>query len=394
MPSQYAPKHFLRQVHPGLLQRYFSARSALGNLDWASMEEGDTDVEAVFAAWHALPEQTAQEIEQEFRDVHDLASAEGMRTILEEGQYHSTDLTAELDAHSGFIDKVMHVFLNHRRIFNVACYFDHADALSGRSWHKRKEMPRKKPDVSQGVLDQFGEAIKSYFQETQGRGEHCHVDTYFRGRRRNYFFAYPQDYADTYVGYDGDGTFRRRPHNPAFEIVFVYDENEGTLDLFVQGDKKVRQDLQKLFSRIILHEELGEENAASAPYQLNVLKQRGFAFPTDPADGITDVRVKEMSLSLIGNSRRRITLDVGPKGSREDIHEWIETALHEQRLPMSNVDVKSAVLQLRFANTTGRGRAEKTVTFRVSAPDACSLKDKPEHLKARKCLRQWEIERV
>lgn len=392
--SQYAPKYFLRQAQPELLQSYFAARGVLGDLDWDAMIESDTDVDAVHAAWHALPDAAAQEIEQEFRDIYDLASVEGIRTVIEEGQYHNTDLTAELDAVDGLINKMMHVFLNHRRVFDVACYFDHADNLNGRSWRRRKDLPRKRPNVSQEALRELGEAIKNYFVTTQGRGEHCQVDTYFRGRRLNYFFAYPQDYVDTFVGYDGDGTLKRRPHNPAFEIVFVFDEGEGALDLFVQGDKQVRQDLQKLFSRIILGEELGEENAASAPYHLNGLKQRGFAFPTDPADGITEVRIKEMSLSMIDRARRRIILDVGPKGSRDDIHDLIETALHEQRLPLSAVNVSSVVLQLQFANTTGRGRRHKTVTVRISYPDSCSLKDKPEHITARKCLRQWEIERA
>ena len=178
MPSQYAPKHFLRQVPHSLLQRYFSARGVLGDINCAGMEETDTDVEAIFTSWHALPEKTAQGIEQDFRDIHDLASAEGVQTIIEEGQYHSTDLTTELEAHAGFIDKIMHVFLSHNRIFGVACCFDHADNLNGRSWHKRKNLPKKRPDVSAEALSQLGEAIKASADHRDRPGS---VNSDFRG---------------------------------------------------------------------------------------------------------------------------------------------------------------------------------------------------------------------
>lgn len=395
MPSQYAPKQFLRQAEPGLLRKYFASKGALTELDWAAMEASEIDVEAVFSAWQALPEKSQQEIEQDFRDIHELATADGIRTIIEEGQVHDVDLAAELEPCAGFLNKALHVFLNHRRIFEVSGYFDHADNLNGRSWRTRKDMPKKRPDVSQESLAQLAAAIKSYFQENQGRGENCEVDTYFRGRRRNYFFAYPQDYVDTFIGYDADGKLKRRPHNPAFEIVFIYDAEEGTLDLYAPGDKTVKQDLQKLFTRTVLHEDLGEENAAAAAFQLNGLKQRAFGFRTDPEDGITDVRVREMRLSLVGSPHRRITLDAGAKGAKEDIHELIESSLDKQQLPLSMVEVTSAVIQMQFANTTGRGRPQRTLTFRVSHPDSCNLKaDRPEHLKARKCLKLSEIERA
>ena len=174
-------------------------------------------------------------------------------------------------------------------------------------------------------------------------------------------------------------------------MVFIYDPVDGTLDLYAQGDKNLKQDLQKLFSRAILHEELGEENRNSHPYELNGLKNRAFAFPTDPADRITEVRTRQMRLSIVGNERKRITFEVPPKGAPADIHDLIQEALHEQRLPLSMVNVTSAVIQMRFSN--GNGRRDKTVSFRVSMPDSCNLKDKPEHLVAKKYLKLWGLER-
>ncbi|HUT56805.1 MAG TPA: hypothetical protein VNA25_02895 [Phycisphaerae bacterium] len=176
-------------------------------------------------------------------------------------------------------------------------------------------------------------------------------------------------------------------------MVFIYDQADGTLDLYAQGDKRLKQDIQKLFARTILHEEIGEENRNSVPYELNRLKDSAFTFPTEPEDRITEVRVRQMRLSIIGNEGKRITFEVPPKGLRTEIHDLMQHALHEQRLPLSIVNVTSAVIQMRFENGSGRGRSEKTLSFRISFPDSCSLKDKPEHLVAKKYLKEWKLER-
>ena len=60
--------------------------------------------------------------------------------------------------------------------------------------------------------------------------------------------------------------------------------------------------MQTLFARAILHEEIGEENCDSVPYDLSDLKNRTFAFPTDLADGVIEVRLRELRLSVAGNS--------------------------------------------------------------------------------------------
>lgn len=391
MANDYAPKQFLRQAEIALIKEYFTARGELGELDWDSMREADAD--PIHEAWQQLPESSLAQIDSEFRDIFDLATAEGTRTLIEEGQFHQVDLAPELDARDGFLNKALWSFLRHRRIFDVAHLLDRSDHLNRRYWRKRKNVPKKDPDLTPTAVSELERSISAYYKERQGRGRRCHVDKYFRGDRYHYFFAYPQDYADNFVGYDNDGNFQRKRQNPAFEVIFVYDPDEGSIDLFAQGGKDIKKDLLELFARTILHEDLGNEDNASRPYELNGLKKRSFAFPTEPADRITEVRVKEMRFSMIGSARNRVTFDVSPNGSTDEIYDLIARTLDEQRLPMAMVNVSSAVLQVRFDNSNGNGRSTKTVTFRISHPDSCNLKDKPEHLVVKQYLRKWGIER-
>jgi hypothetical protein len=333
------------------------------------------------------------EIESDLREIFDLASAEGTRTMIEEGGFHGIDLRAELDSQDGFVNKAFCIFLNHRKIFKVAHLLDHTDRLGHRYWRKRKDMPRKEPDLSSEAIEQLAGAISAYYREREGRGRHCHVDKYLRGSRYHYFFVYPQDYTDTFIGYNEAGRFERRLQNPAFEIIFVYDPVEGSLDLYARGDRRTKQHLQDLFGRTILHEELGEEDRRSSPYELNVLKRRDFVFPTDPKDRIVGVKVKELRLSMLGSPHRRITFEVGPKEPKDEIYDLIDRALNKESLPLSVFNVTSAVIQMQFDNSGGEGRSTKTVSFRISFPDSCNLRDEPEHLIAKGYLKTWEIER-
>lgn len=391
MTNGYAPKQFLRQADSTLLKRYFKARGQLGDIDWTNFLAADVD--PMYAAMQNLPDSSKEEIDSDFRNIFELANAEGTRTLIEEGRFHKLDLTSDLDAQAGFVNKAFSVFLNHSKVFGVAHLLDRADHLSRRYWRKRKDIPKKKPNLTRGATTKLEQSISAYYRKTQGRGKRCHVDKYLRGGRYHYFFAYPQDYTDTFVGYDKKGRFDRWPQTPAFEVIYIYDPLDGTLELFAQGDKKIKSHLQQIFGRTILHTELGEESAADAPYSLEGLKNRSFAFPTDPADRVAEVRVRELRLTIIGNPLQRITFEATPTGPREEIYDLMQRALDKQRMPLSKVTVKAAVIQMRFDTTTGRrGRSVKTITFRVAVPDSCNLKDEPEHLVAKKYLKAWKIE--
>jgi hypothetical protein len=390
MAKEYAPKLFLRQAQIEMLHEYFVEHRELTNVDWENLEE--TGVDPIYDAWQELSVQVQEEVERDFRNIYDLASEDGIRTLIEEGRFHDVDLSTELEAHDGFLSKTFWVFLRHPRILEVAHLLYRTDRLSQRYWRKRKTLPKKQPDLSPTAIAELEAAISVYYREKQGRGKYCKVDKYLRGDRYHYLFAYPQDYTDTFIGYSDDGRLERRLQNPAFEVIFIYDPVDGTLDLYAQGDKSIKEDLQQIFARAILHEELGEENRKSVPYELNGLKNLSFAFPTEPADRVSEVKVKELRLSIIGNPKRKITYEVDPRGSREEIHELIAEALHQQNVPLSMFNVSSAVIQMRF-DTNGNGKA-KTLSFRISYPDSCNLKDKTEHMTAKKYLKKWGLERV
>jgi hypothetical protein len=254
------------------------------------------------------------------------------------------------------------------------------DHLSSRYWRRRTDVPRVAPDTSHEARAALGHALSAYYRR-EGRGEFCDVHCYLRGSR-HYFVGFPEDLSETLLGYD-DGRLRAKSHKGAFEVVFVFDPETGALDLNAQGDKEAHADLQLIFARTILKIDLPPDSGQPPPFRLDRLKQRGFAFPTDPADGVREVRVKALRLRVLGDAK--LTFDAGPWRKRIDVYDVMERALDGQRLPLSNIDVDAVTLQMVFDF-----ERRKTLTFDMFQ-DACNLREEPEHVVAKRCLRRWEI---
>jgi hypothetical protein len=317
MKREYAPRAFLRHVPVTLLRDYFRRERLLLDLPLEQFTDQDTDL--IFQAWDQLPEADRQRIEFSFRRVHEMATENGIRLLLEEAAINGTDLGPPLELWDGLHAKAFWAVLHAAEVFQTANLFQHTDHLSARFWKKRGGLPRKSPDVSRAALQRLQGALSTYFREHQGRGRNCTVESYVRAGRSYYFFAYPDDYTDTYVGHDHDtGRLIRRPQRPTFEVIFVFDPPEGCLSLYARGNKFLKADLQMTFCREILGQELPPEPSRS-PYELNGLLRHDFAFATDPEDGISEVRVCRLRLSLRANTRRRFTLEGDPESGPADV---------------------------------------------------------------------------
>jgi hypothetical protein len=392
MTRQYSPKSFLRQVPNQLLKEYFDQRKLLPDLLWYL--QGETEIGRIYDAWQALPDPQRLAVEKDFRDIDEMASEEGIKALIEEGLFHQVDLGPRLERLNGFHHKAMWAFLHCDRIFYVASLINYVDCLHGRFWVRRTDVPCKAPRDSPETRQALAGALSDYYRRTQGRGHRCTVETYLRGGRQHYYFAYPDDYTDTYIGHGEDGKFIRRAQKRAFEVVFVYDAQEGVLELFAQGTRHLRADLQQIFGQIILGESLRPEQPREMAYELNGLLSRDFAFATDPEDGIEEVRLRLLRLSAVGNGNRRITLEADPKGPVQDIYDLMQEFLPRDLLGGVVFNVTKAVLEFRFP-PQGGGHP-KPLIFEVSFPNCSNLKSKREEhrLLGEKYLKRWGIDRA
>jgi hypothetical protein len=162
--------------------------------------------------------------------------------------------------------------------------------------------------VDEASIQQLTELIRKYFHRTEGRGKNCIVEP-FRRSELDYFFDYPKDYSKQSIEWV-NGEFDRRPHNPAFEVIYVYSKAEGSLDLNFRGSNKAVELLQGMFATAILKlKELPPDPKDKRVYDLAPLRQKGFDFIPAVGSGIEKVTVKKLRLSSVVNKGERITLE-------------------------------------------------------------------------------------
>ena len=136
----------------------------------------------------------------------------------------------------------------------------------------------------------------------------CVVEQVRRGTL-DYFFAYPEDYAQQRVEWV-DGQFGQRPHHRAFEVIYVYSQADGTLDVNIRGARTAVEPLQGLFAATILKQPaLPPDPADDRVYDLTPLLEPGFEFVYGSGSGIQDVVVTALRLASRVTTGDRLTLE-------------------------------------------------------------------------------------
>lgn len=390
MARHYSTNNFFRQIPNALLARYFQEQGLFTDLDFAAMKE--TKPNELFTAWLHLPDHQRNAMDAEFRDIFEMGCEKGFRAIIDEAKWQlketSDTLTAfveTLSALPNHYERAMVTFLDHPSFWKGATRFYHADTLP--YWRKRKNLPHQLAAVDDASIQQLAELIRTYFHHTEGRGNNCVVEPFRRGDR-DYFFAYPEDYSQQSIEWV-DGEFGRRPHNPAFEVIFVYSQKEGSLDLNFRGSYKAIEPLQSMFATAILKlDQLPPDPKDERVYDLNPLRQKGFDFVFDVGSGIENIALKKLRLSSRIKKGDRITLEADVSQDPHAVYDLLDKIGKSIPLNLYNVT------QVEFAASIvmDADKPAKTVPIRITHPNSCSLKYDELGLKLRDMLEASGIE--
>ena len=369
MARHYSTRDFFRQMPNSLLARYFHAHGVFGDLDFAAMKE--TQPDELFAPWLGLADTQHHEMDAELRDISELSCEKGFRAIIDEAAWHFAN---DPEAHTAFVEQLatlanhferaMTTFLDHHDFWKGATLFYHADSLA--YWRKRTHLPRVQAAVDDASLRELASSISTFFHRTEGRGKNCVVEPFRRGIL-DYFFAYPEDYSQHSIEWV-DGEFARRPHNPAFEVIYVYSQQDGSLDLNFRGPRRAVEPLQGMFATTILKlPELPPDPKDERVYDLNPLRQQGFEFVYNGGSGIQDVVVKKLRLSSRVTKGDRITLEANAADNPKAVYTLLAQAVPLHLYHVTQVELVASVI-------TDASKPPKRVTIRITHPNSCSLK--------------------
>jgi hypothetical protein len=312
-----------------LLEEYFKSRGVLADINFEELTK--TKIVPIYEAWLKLPEESRIEIERDFREIDYMATEGGTKAIIDEAHFHGEDFSEIFSAMQGFHEHAFWTFLNRKQCWRGAMQFHYADNVAQSYWRKRKNLPKVPANVDDESIKLLEDAISNYYHKKEGRGKNCKVECY-RRRDLDYFFAYPEDYDQASVEWIHN-EFNRRPHFPAFEVIFVYADNKGTLDIYLRGQRKIVSRMQEIFDSAILKSKLSEEDKDDRVYDLDPLLSKDFQFIYSPETGIEEIALKKMRFKLQGPGNRRISIEADPTNNPDAIYDLFEKAT--KSLPLS-----------------------------------------------------------
>jgi hypothetical protein len=376
----------LRQVPKTLLGRFFAKmKIPFEGMDWETHRE--RDIEPLLGVLNALPNAEMVPVESELHAIHDLSCETGINALIETAAaFGDHDLAERLPEGLSAYGKAMWVWLEHPEYFANAGLVAQVEQLAW--WRKRNDLPCQQPDTSASTLEQLKKEISHLLLTTQGRGRLCSVEVLTRGTTV-YFFVYPDDFVQSVQEHDAEGQLAPRTIRRTFSIVFAYDSEAGTLELFAKMSAKLKTKLEELFARCVLDHELTAWQPPAA-FTLNHLRHHSTALPVEPQDGIS-VMVGRLVLGVVG-SKQRLTLDADPKHGPQDVYDMIENFLNMKNLRLQTVQVQSVTLVFEFHTLGDRKPGKARIT--VSYPSGCNLRNqRPERVELiQKYLVQWGID--
>jgi len=274
MARDFSPISFFQRTPNALLGRYFQEKhGVLGEIAFDELEENGNTAEAIFQSFSALPEPQQAKIEAECQDIESMAHQAGATALIDE----ATDLHKNayfphaINEQDSFHGKVMWAFLEHPNYWTGATPNLYAENIPDSSWKKRNDLPRVPPHGKQEDTERLEDALSHYFTNKEGRGRHCQVNVFRKGDQE-LFFANLSDFGQADPEWEGD-RLNPRARLPSFEIIFVYTQSAGSLDIHAPGNTKYVDDLAQIFAEAIL--KLGELDPFSKDNQVYKLDRLG-----------------------------------------------------------------------------------------------------------------------
>lgn len=375
MSKHFDPRKVLRTISMALLERFFRERGQLRDVPWNDLAE--RDIEPIFEAWQALPDEERADIQAVFQEVLDLASPRGLSVLSEEFQRRHPLRIDEVLAWDGRMDRVLFVYLEDHRAFKEIALFARADALaSGRYWVKRNDLPRGPLAVTPKMIRALQTEVSMVYWQREMRGRYCHVDHYMRANGAEYFFIYLDDYPDRKLILEKPGKFIAATEQFAFENVAVFTPEAGALEIHAPGGKRVWFPVQQAFCRAILGLDVDEADPRKPVYRLDHLLTPNPQLQFDNKDPIQDVSIVRMRLSPKTSPRAYIELKADLRDGPRGIARLMAHSIRRSASVASTFWVRQLGIRVEMMSE-GETRPP-TFWMNLSAPNHCDIKSLPD----------------
>lgn len=378
MARNFRLKAFLREINEGLLQAFLKAEGVSDALPKAQKDQDDVDVWTSFI--YSLDGQKIADIETALRDVNEMASEGGTLDLIDIANHEGVALDDGVRSIQNDACRALYFYIHHRAVFDNAFVFQRVNEMKGKV--DRTNLKKCSAEEVMVRTDDLAKELKLYFFSKEMRGQNCHVDAYNDHGKRVCFIAYPEDYPKTDLFYV-KGSLKPMPRRPAFQIIYIYDCENGRLEMNARGGAKKKVDLMSIFNKEVLQDDCPVSDRQKV-YKLERLLQKDFEFATKPEDEVEYVNLQELTLTHRYN-KDRVTIALKDADGLDDMRD----ALKDYHIAADQFFVSQSKIKIKFPQV---GRQKGSVTFHLSWPDRCDLGDSSHHLKAKEYVKYWNLE--
>lgn len=365
-------RKFFRRAPNDELQRYFAKQQLLREFDWNGISPRSID--PLYDAWYALDGDEKIRTGQDFLNLDIIGKAGGKTVIIDEAQFldNAEAVAPTLAKLLTPLACAFWVYFEREDLWKGALFFAIADLKPKRRWRKRRNMPKLGRKPLKEDADHLASEVSEFFMRREARGAHCKVYPYRRGHQE-YYFVYPQDHRSESNEFDDAGTWIKRPYNPAFEIIFVHDDDEQTLRVWHDGSMDRVKDLQVAFSKAVLNADIPRDSPKDERiYDLGVFRNSDFVFKPREDLGIERVEIRKMSIRTFGEDAHVTRIELDQETKSHVLHRRLETAMRDNK----NGDYRISSVGMRVTFVKEKGQNDgKTRNFDLSWPNSSSLDD-------------------
>ena len=376
----FNPTSFLVRLDPLLLEQYSQER----NIKFKAKKKENAQQMAERFNLALEEHEERDEVWVELRKVEEMANDRGFSYLYENTQAIGKPISKKnMDELKNHHERSLWFLLNHPEVFRDTSEIYELDYITG--WRRVQVVGRKKKFVAERTK-QFEQALQHYFQK-EFRGKRCKVEYYDRGDRI-FMGAFVEDLPTNDITFEKNNLNKNKPRKPVFEAYFLYRPKEAILEVKVRGGKKRVQAMQKIFAKEVLDTDISPDDELA--YDFDKLKDLDrLNFPVEPSDGIESVQLKGLRLYYPGDDIK-LSLDVG-NDPRDGGVGVIKDLIDELSLTLEDLSVHQAVIKVKFRKRKNEGR-QKSVTFRLTQPNACDLRERKQDRKVRKLLKRWKLD--
>lgn len=359
--AEYNIKKVFRSVGKELLREYFNQKAPGAEIDWESV--GTRNVETLFRAYKALPDDIQQTMQGELNELFDIASDRSngttLHTIIKQAGLTPPDDFSEWTLPDQTMWLMLHGSEEDKRRLSR---FSDIDPIAERFW-----LPCKLDNGGAGKLDyedgrkrRLETSVSKFIYDLEGRGKLCMLEYFDReDRDEECFFLYLNNHQKMTPQWHGQVCeWLRDP--TSYEIVFVYNYARNELRIRAKGLlKEHRVTLCQIWADVMRDARLDDACLKKATYDIDAFKYReNSGLPDELMEDVSELDVSFIDVDLDGTGKERMTF----KLSEGNVYDSLDRRINPEASPRGIMVVHQIKFHLQLTPKHKYNRAV-TVAF-------------------------------